>query len=447
MLGLPIKKLIKVSTLAVVSAFSSHAQTSLPEPLDPKPAIGLPMPHFSLGHVTNFSKSEITLEDFRGRWLFLTFWFPGCVNCIRALPIIDQFQKQFSASITFLAVGINSFQYKGIENVYERLRSKYGLDLIVAYDSILYQKWNIWSMPYIIIVDSDGIVRCLTNGSDMTSQKIKDLIEGKDVEFYPAERNVPRYDISKFPGTEDSTLVYRSVLTRWRGETSTASNLAEHVKWPKKYRDMGVRFVGLDLSRLYRIAYWSNDNSNVTVFPDGTLGYPVPVLKVKNDTLFRYDSTYNDFRGIYNYNLAVNPSRSGDLEYIKNVFQGELKNIFGYKVSVEKRRMLVWRLVADPGATAKLSSRGGKTIVSASPVSISLQNAPIETFCNIVIYNLSNAKRIFIDYNETGYSGNIDVSINAVLTDLDDMRAALRQIGFNVIAEEKEVKVLVISDP
>src|SRR6186997_2923804 len=39
------------------------------------PVVGEAMPEFLLRNVEYYSKSEVTLDDFKGKWLMLDFWY------------------------------------------------------------------------------------------------------------------------------------------------------------------------------------------------------------------------------------------------------------------------------------------------------------------------------------------------------------------------------------
>ncbi|MBA4053753.1 MAG: hypothetical protein C0490_03490, partial [Marivirga sp.] len=126
-------------------------------PENAKPQIGKPLPHFELNHVTHSKKTKVASEEFQGKWLFLDFWFPACIACIKSFPKINALQAKFKDQIQFILVGLNYERYQGIESIYEKLRAKQDLDLVAAYDTTLAVRWEIYSMPHIIVVDPSGI--------------------------------------------------------------------------------------------------------------------------------------------------------------------------------------------------------------------------------------------------------------------------------------------------
>lgn len=412
-----------------------------------KPEIGKPMPDFTLTRVTHFPKSQVSLKDFRGKWLMLDFWFTGCTNAIRSLPAMNNLQLKFEDRMQVMMVGVNSHRYKDIESVYDVLREKYDLQLASAYDSVLHVEWDIWSMPYIIIIDPEGIVRHITTGRDMDEEKVERLLNSRPVKFHTDPIPLSDFDVSEFPGSVDSTLLYRSILTKWKGQRPTGSHLASYNEWTEpQYRD-GIILVGYPLGRLYKIAYTGRDDFNVSVLPDGSLFYPRLTLEVSNPRAFWYDTSYSTYRGRYNYNLSLIGSKRNNINFLKRVFQAELHNAFGYSAVVEEREFEVMKIAAHNHAAEKLATRGGERQINMSPVRMQMQNVPIQTFYNLLVYQLSSADRVFIEKNETGFEGNIDIDLHAVLTDIDDVNLALKQIGFEIVKERRKLKTLVIKDP
>ncbi len=83
-----------------------------------------------------------------------------------------------------MLVGVNDKKYnKGIESLYEKIKARMRLNLLVVYDSVLVNKWDVKSVPHIIIVDPAGTVRFITGGRDMTEEKLQDMLAGKNVNF------------------------------------------------------------------------------------------------------------------------------------------------------------------------------------------------------------------------------------------------------------------------
>jgi thiol-disulfide isomerase/thioredoxin len=147
------------------------------------PEIGKPCPDFHFTEVRYYSRKAVSLKDFRGQWLMLDFWNRYCTVCLRRMPGTDSLQKKFSKQVQFILVGYTGSRYthrsdnKPIHELYRKFRKRLNIDLPIAYDSLLFHRFDIGACPYIVIVDPKGIVRGVT--TRLNEQNIKDLLSNK----------------------------------------------------------------------------------------------------------------------------------------------------------------------------------------------------------------------------------------------------------------------------
>lgn len=409
-----------------------------------QPEVGKPMPPFHFDNVTHYSKTEVSLTDYKGQWLILHFWFTGCVSSIKNLPEIHAFREKFRGRAEFLLVGINEekmFFGKGIEQLFERLCEKQNLDIPSAYDSVLFRKWGIGSMPHIIIVDPQGIVRAITNGQDMTENKIRDLLDGKAVSFYAKDIERPVFNPQK--GVPSNRVIYQSILAKWDGEKQSVPDVRFY---PNQAMSPGYGASFVTLYQLYNLAYtgkaqWNGKDSLYQKV------YPRPVLDLSDSTFFEFD--YRSLKGFYNYNLVTREGKV-DERTVMEIMQKELENIFGYEVSVEQRNVRVWKLIAQPDAVERLKTKGGAHFFSdlggsGGAAGFTLRNERMSILLDLVKRYLDTGQVPFFD--ETGISHNIDITLDALMTDLKQIRAALQMNGIDLVLGKKSMNVLVIKDP
>ncbi|SDF70626.1 AhpC/TSA family protein [Mucilaginibacter pineti] len=165
------------------------------------PEVGKQMPAINLAHVKYYNKNKVTLDDFKGQWLVLDFFGAHCGTCIESLPRTDSLQKKFKKDIKFLLVGYTGSQYVKksddilIRKTYERNRKQEHLNLSIAYDSLLFHRFDIWTVPYIIVINPNGIVKGITY--KVTEQNLNDLLADKDVSMPIAYRNTERRKMIK----------------------------------------------------------------------------------------------------------------------------------------------------------------------------------------------------------------------------------------------------------
>lgn len=438
-------KIISLLILFIAVFNTSFAQTTSP------PEIGKPCPEFTLDHVTHYPKKQVTLNDFKGKWLFLDFWGQTCISCIRSFPKVNQLQQIFKDEVQFLLVGTNTKKWNGnIEKVFDKLSEKQGWNMASAYDSVLGRSWGVPSVPYIVIVDPEGIVRHITDGRDMTKEKIQGLVEGKEVSFFPTDLSYLSLDTS-LTGDMDNDLLrdkmlYHSILTRWNGEQQyTGYDIDRFVN----IRDNknGFRLTGVHLFWLYNNAYFGRYYFKVLIDSLNDKICQIPILEVKNASVFDYDYTRLD-GGRYNYRLFVPPNKVTK-ENMMNYMQQDLERAFGYHAFVEERNMPVWKLVAKPGIKEKIRTKGGNPVEpwnnGSTAAGFITNNVSMRTLFSALFYYVNEIhKEAFVD--ATGITGNIDFTIDADMTDINDIRKELQKQGLDLVKGEKKMKVLVIHD-
>src|SRR5260221_11003887 len=177
----------------LLMALSTMGQNNMSVNKRSIPKVGEPCPYFQLYSVLNFSKSNVSNMDFRGKWLFLDFWFSGCGACVKSFPKINALHAQHKNKATFLLVGKNDWVNRSAEPVYNKLRAKQNLQMPAAFDSLLADKWDIHYMPCIVIVDPAGVVRYVVGGADLTSENVEAIVEGKQVSLNPSDNTVDRH--------------------------------------------------------------------------------------------------------------------------------------------------------------------------------------------------------------------------------------------------------------
>lgn len=399
------------------------------------------MPSFTLQNVQDFHKSTISLADFRGKWLILNFWYRGCVSSIKNLSKANELGSVFQNQIQFILIGVNdaiSFG-DGIGPLYKKLREKMGLRLPNVQDSTLSQRWHIMSFPHIIIIDPNGIVKAITNGSDLTQERLGDLVQGRPVDFFDKEIEQPQFNGND---ASPNMLAYRSILSRWNGQKQSIPTVLNRIAGTDV---PGYRASCVPLYQLFNLAYYgrplwfsSRDSLYRTV-------YSYPFIEAKDTALFTYD--YESGQGIYNYELIIRQD-SVSKEEIMRIMQSELKNIFNLEASVEGRPMRVWKLISQADAANKLktkrnSSRQDTDINGDGGAGgFSLHNTTTNVLLDLLTRYITDYKTPFFD--ETGISHRIDITIDALMTDRKQIVRELQRYGLDLITDEKIMTVLAI---
>jgi hypothetical protein len=432
--------------LLIIALLGSNLETQS-QPNVSRPEVGKPMKAFAFKNVRNYKRGQARLEDFKGKWLFLEMWTATCRACIAAFPKSQKFQDEFSGRIEFFLVGLNTVRHnKGIEKVYDNAVKNTQFRIPTAFDSLVFTAWNVSAVPTIFIVDPQGTLRFITSGYDLTAEKIRDLIKGKEVSFLPLYEDVEHTEYNVVKTLGEDAVISCSVLSRWKGgEISSGYDIDLFARLPELWTS-GWRIAGISVADLYKNAFFGTPN---WMWYDSALYGKVwanPVLELRDTSAFCNVYGSGIIKGLYSYTLKLPDSRI-NREMIMRELQRSLDLAFGYNVSLESREMPVWRLTARPGTGSKLRTRGGARFLSngTTRAGFTVRNYDMPEFASLASCNLPNKEQLaFLD--ETGIEGNIDITLDTDMTCLECVRKELQKYGMDLVKGKKEMKVLVIRD-
>jgi thiol-disulfide isomerase/thioredoxin len=407
-------------------------------------------PNFVLNNVEHFSKSQVSLKDFRGKWLVLDFWNEYCSACVASFPKTNELQKEFADKLQFLLVGYSAADYhfkrsggSNIRKLYEKVRQKNHIVLPVAYDSMLFRKFKITSCPFIIIVDPKGIVRGITY--TLNRDNVIDLLSGKPVIFTKVYNLDQKTEIFYDPdkpfltngnGGADSDFSFRSLLSKWNSSMACYNPVKISVGKNKgRFETLKI-----DIANLYRLAYfgeylWSSE--------DSLYGEVCQTIIYETVDSLLFEGDYATGKNLYCYSLSI-PLPISSVNKLMNIMQGDLKNYFGYTVNIEMTKMPYWKLTATEKAKQKLRTKGDTNYLTIIPnQGFIAKGISVRDLIRMIWASNQNEPPLF---DETGIYGKIDLSIDCIMTDLSDLNKALLANGLNLVRGEKQMKVLVIRD-
>jgi hypothetical protein len=325
--------------------------------------------------------------------------------------------------------------------------------LPITYDSLIFQNLDLHTVPYCVIINEEGMVVGVT--ASTTKEEIQSYFEGKKTlwpkyltEFVDIDFAKPLFINDN--GGSDTSFLFRSILTpwipelgmRWYDFQKTAA--FKHTNWSSRNKK-GIQITGADLLFLYRIAY-----SGSSYFRPGDSIYygkiwNWPIVESKDS--LKYIANYKTGENIYCYSLQVPKQKATD-ETLKAMMKADLQNYFGFKVSLEKRMMPYWKLVViDEKKKARIISKKATTKnfsgASNKKETMQFNDVPVSTLIE-EIWSYHQYEPPFID--ETNISGNINMELNAVMTDLLDIKENLNKNGLDVVKGKKEMTVIILKN-
>jgi len=153
-----------------------------------------------LGRAPDFTGNErwfntpggrpLSLSRLRGRVVLVDFWTYTCINCIRTLPAIKAWDRQYrDKGLTIVGVHTPEFAFEREAGNVKRAIAQNGLRYPVAQDNA-YATWNAWGNQYWpakYLIDSRGRVR-YTHFGEGDYDKTEEAIRGLLAEAGPADR-------------------------------------------------------------------------------------------------------------------------------------------------------------------------------------------------------------------------------------------------------------------
>ncbi len=96
----------------------------------------------------------IDLQDFKGQYVLLNFWFVGCKPCIMEMPELNELVEEFKPQgINFLAIGLDS-----PERVNKFLESKDFDYTLLPNGRFISKEYGVTSYPTHLLLDREGKV-------------------------------------------------------------------------------------------------------------------------------------------------------------------------------------------------------------------------------------------------------------------------------------------------
>jgi cytochrome c biogenesis protein CcdA/thiol-disulfide isomerase/thioredoxin len=130
-----------------------------------------------------FNSEPLTIEGLRGKVVLVDFWTYTCINCLRTLPKVREWDARYrDAGLQVVGVHTPEFDFEKIASNVERAVKVNKIRYPVVQDND-FAVWNAYSNQYWpakYLIDAEGRVRYAHFGEgdyDETEKAIKDLLE------------------------------------------------------------------------------------------------------------------------------------------------------------------------------------------------------------------------------------------------------------------------------
>jgi thiol-disulfide isomerase/thioredoxin len=381
----------------------------------------------------------VRFSDYKDKLLVLDFWATWCAPCRAMVPVMDSLRRVFNGQVVFLPVAYESRAV--VDPVLASMHRIMRFDLPEVYgDQALGQLFPHRALPHEVWI-KDGVVRAITEYEQVTAVNLKSVLDGGGFGLEEKKDVVLAYDKTRpflvnGNGGDGTALVYHSILSGY--VPGLSSGLEVSGKDPVK----GQRFSMRNNPFLWfcRLAY-----------ADSGRWFPSPRVWILSKDSGKMDSKLSGQAYLrwlsegngWCYELQVPPALSGEVGY--TMIRTDIARLFpAYKVGLEHHVVPSLVLVRLPGVAMPVSS-GGDPVVDVRPYSCRLRNASLsQLLMRLERQYLQNSSLAIAD--GTGYTGRVDLDIQAPLSDVKALNQALLTYGLALVEKPYLAELLVIRD-
>lgn len=404
------------------------------------PEIGKPCPEFTVRNVYYYKDKQIAISSLNDKYTILDFWATSCGVCIESFPKMSEMQKRFDGKLNIILIGLEEKQ-RDIRKFYEKFRFRHNLNLISAYDSIAYKRFVFFTVPHVVWINKQGIIKAITSSGDVTPKNIESFIAGRDFRFNDNSHQAyvkPKIDLTKpllihGNGGTDTSYIFRSVLSKWKPELGAGQ--VQGIDFYLSTRSDQYQITGANPIILYRIAYWGDYSGS----KEKDI-HPGISFNVKDSVAFT--------NAAYNYSIQL-PKGLGSKKRIMEAMQQDLRSAFGYDAQIVKKKMSVLKLViVDKSKTKKLvpASTDVNFRWDVESKTNFFNNHNLSEILPGVTYHLP-FKFKSLWYDETGILDKVSINIDAYPDDYEGIRREFRKCGLDLIVSEREFRMLEVYEP
>lgn len=398
--------------------------------------VGDQLPDYTFVHLINYPKATARAADFRGKLLVLDFWSTGCTACIASWPKLETLQREFAGRIQILLV--NPWQNESIVRPLIEKRRQAGIvDLTlptVCEDRALLDLFNITTVPHLVWVDATGVIRAITEGSELTVTNIQAMLKGQTT---LRQKEANDREINVVLEVPDDRVLWQSTFSSYRhGVRSTTDAFAQP--------EMGyfIRILNWPPGVLYQYAY------SKSIGRHGALRFvPASQLQItsRDSTYLRGGlKPYTDTASFYSYELVS--GRPATIPALQARMQYDLQGQFPWKVRwIKKIKRCIVLTVTD---TLRLRYKEGRYALNITDADLQINKVTITDVIQHLQDMTGYGEKPYPFVDETNYRGRIggiDLTVNVY--DVEALRRALLAHGLSLQLADRMVDVLEISDP
>ena len=214
----------------------------------------------------NGEETSIALELAKGNVVLIDFWTYTCVNCIRTLPFLIEWQEKYGdRGLTIIGVHSPEFEFEKIRaNVADAIE-QYGIEWLVAQDNE-FSTWRAfnnryWPAKYLIGPEMSVLYQHFGEGDYLeTEQEIREALEEAGWDLSGVEEGTTAVAPRRDPVSQSQTRELYGGTDRNYGRIQYAAQpeyyLASNVA--QEYTDIEAGASGREANKWYLQGLWHN---------------------------------------------------------------------------------------------------------------------------------------------------------------------------------------------
>ncbi len=377
-------------------------------------AIGNRVPTLSFENLivpgtSNTIVRNVSIDDYKGKVILFDFWATWCGACITSMSKLEDLSKKFAGKLQVFAI-----TNENIDRIQRFIKNRpTSLTVVVDSSETFRALFPYRTIPHVILIDKNGIIRAITHSDEITEQTIADVLQNKTVSL-PVKSDNTEFDYDDDYFKADST-------------TKESFNLQPGIDGVGGFSKVGK---GVFTNR--RISL-----HNVTIENLFITAYKKSYFRTIN-LLDSADYDYDNPKNRYCLDVIV-PNNNGIDLYL--YMQQKLPQHFQASARLEKKKKEVYVLRRTSDTVKFSPSTEANDYYSSNSNHFTGKGVRISSIAQF-IEDFGITRTPVLD--ETGVEGRFDIHMEFEPEKKGSFREALRKIGLSLEKVEREIEILVI---
>ncbi|QJB29910.1 DUF3738 domain-containing protein [Chitinophaga oryzae] len=396
--------------------------------------IGNQVPSTSLGPTLNFAGKKVNLAGFKGKLLILDFWTTGCSACVAGLSKLDSLQSRFKDSIQIITVTpqkeevVRKFFATGAAN-------RPPLPTLTG-DTVLSKLFPYTAIPHIVWVAPSGRVSAITYAEYLNTINVQAALLG-DFQHLPFKNENVGYSYktplltSTVPLPAGAPIFY-SALTGFAPGLSMMAGIN---------RDTVAGIIRRYATNWQAVDLYLMALGNLVNFPRNRI-----ILEVRQPLAYRYtpkDGYFFEWQQKHSFCYELRCPLSASQQQLQAYMKEDLNRYLHVNGRMEKRLVKCY-LLRKNNTGAGLTTAGGPPEVKSGPdgTLLFIRNTTLAA----LLYRLNEMYDLPPIIDLTGFTGNIDLTLNMPYADIFSLQKSLKRYGLVLEESRQELEMFIITE-